>query len=183
MKRFFLSVIIAASFCTLNAQSIFSTSTGTAAFFSETPLENINATSQTLNVILNTATNDIIYSVLMTSFKFERPLMQEHFNEKYVESDKFPKATFRGKINEKIDWTKDGQYEITATGTLEIHGVPKPYAEKATLTIKGGIISIDGKFNVKLVDHNIEVPKLVTEKIAETIKVTHSSTLAVYKKK
>jgi polyisoprenoid-binding protein YceI len=116
----------------------------------------------------------------MKSYKFEKPLMQEHFNEKYVESDKYPNATFKGKINETIDFTKDGTYNITATGILTIHGVDKNRTEKGILTIKGDQLTLNTSFEVNLVDHNIEVPKLVVAQIAKTIKVTNTCTFTPY---
>lgn len=183
MKKYFLVFIACISVFAMKGQNIYMTSGGKASFFSATPVEDIDAHSSALNCILNTSTNDVVYSVLMTSFKFVKPLMQEHFNEKYVESDKYPKAVFKGKINEKIDYTKDGTYDITATGNLEVHGVAKPYTEKGKLTIKDGVISIEGSFDVKLVDHKIEVPTLVATNIAETINIKHAATLAVFKKK
>ncbi|MEO8147086.1 MAG: YceI family protein [Bacteroidia bacterium] len=153
---------------------------GTISFFSETPVENIDATSLTLNCILNTSTNEINYLVDIASFKFKKPLMQEHFNEKYMESDKYPRATFKGKINEQIDWSKDGVYPITATGNLNIHNVEKPYTEKGTLTIKDGQFTFEGSFNVKTADHDIEVPTIVITNIAEVINVKHKCTLVPY---
>lgn len=183
MKKMFLVFVACLATFMVNGQNIYMTSAGKASFFSATPVEDIDAHSNSLNCILNIATNDMVYSVLMTSFKFAKPLMQEHFNEKYVESEKYPKAVFKGKINEKIDYTKDGTYDITATGNLEVHGVSKPYTEKGKLTIKDGVISIEGSFDVKLVDHKIEVPTLVATNIAETINVKHAATLALFKKK
>ncbi|MBK8848032.1 MAG: YceI family protein [Bacteroidetes bacterium] len=162
---------------------MYMTQAGQLSFFSETPVENIDAISKSGNCILNTESNKLVYSVTMTSFKFEKPLMQEHFNEKYVESDKYPKATFNGKINETIDYTKDGEYPVTATGALIIHGVEKQYTEKGALIIKNGEITINGTFNVKLTDHKIEVPKLVASNIGEMVKVTHNFVLKKFEKK
>ena len=106
--------------------------------------------------------------------------MQEHFNEKYMESDKYPRATYKGKINENIDWSKNGVYQVSSTGVLNIHNVEKIYTEKGTLTIKDGVFTIEGSFNVKTADHNIEIPTIVVSKIAEVINVKHKSELSPY---
>lgn len=166
----------------VNAQvaKVYICQNGTMSFFSKTPVEDIDATSQTLNCILNTSTNDINYLVDIASFKFRRPLMQEHFNEKYMETEKYPRATFKGKINEQIDWSKDGIYPVTATGILNIHNVDRSYTEKGTLTIKNGQFTIEGNFNIKPADHNIEIPTIVVSKIAEVINAKHKSTLTPY---
>ena len=123
-------------------------------------------------MLLNTKTNDVIAQVMIKGFIFPNGLMQEHFNENYMESDKYPKSTFKGKINEKVDYTKDGTHNVTITGNLEVHGVTKPRTLPATITIKGGVITVDLKFNIALKDHEIKVPEAVGAKIAENIEVT-----------
>jgi hypothetical protein len=136
-------------------------------------------------MILNTKTNSVIADVDVRGFDFTNDLMEEHFNENYMETDKpgpkdakgnvtYPnrKATFSGKINETIDYTKDGTHNVTITGNLKIHNVTKPRTLNATLVIKGGKITLDCKFNVLLVDHEITVPTAVGAKIAESIEVT-----------
>ena len=150
------------------------------SFFSETPMENIDAKTNTAFSMLKTETNDISYMVALRSFKFDKPLMQEHFNEKYVESEKYPNASFKGKINEKINWNRDTVANITSTGIFNIHGVDQPHTEKGKLTIKGTSITIEGEFNVKVADHKIEVPTVVSTKVAEVVKVSHKLTLTPY---
>lgn len=156
------------------SQNIFLCRTGEVTFFSKAPLEDIDAKSRNLNSVLNIVNNEIVFFVPMRSFKFKKALMQEHFNEKYVESDKYPNATYKGKINTEIDYTKDGEYKITATGTFTVHGVEKPRTDKGVLTIKGDSISIKSEFMVALQDHDIKIPKLLTEYITETVKVNFS---------
>ncbi|MBL7926405.1 MAG: YceI family protein [Bacteroidia bacterium] len=179
MKKFLFAMLLLSQ-VTLAQNKIFICKDGTSTFFSETPIENIEATSKTLSGIINTTNNEVSFLVAMKSYKFEKPLMQEHFNEKYIESDKYPNATFKGKINETIDYTKDGTYNVTATGVLTIHGVDKNRIEKGTLTINGEQISLNTKFDVNLVDHNIEVPKIVVAQIAKTIKVTNTCIFTPY---
>lgn len=97
--------------------------------------------------------------------------MQEHFNENYIESDKYPKAIFKGKINEKIDFTKNGTYDISATGDFTLHGVTKARTLKGKLTVNQGSLNITTDFDVALADHKIEVPQIVFVKVAQVIKV------------
>ena len=121
-------------------------------------------------------------TVTIKGFTFEKKLMEEHFNEKYMESDKYPYATFTGKINEAVDYKKEGTYKVTITGKLNIHGVEKERTIDGTLTIKGGEISLDSKFNVALKDHKVEIPTLVAQNIAEVVEVTIKATLMEFKK-
>ena len=150
--------------------------------FSDGPIEDIDAVNKTSKPILNTGTNDIAIKITIKGFDFDKELMEEHFNEKYLESDKIPYATFSGKINEKIDYTKDGINKVTVTGKMKIHDVEKERTLDGTITIKGSEILMESKFIVTLKDHNIEIPTLVAQNIAETIEVTLKSTLTEYKK-
>jgi hypothetical protein len=131
---------------------------------------------------LNTNTGEIQFNVALTSFHFDKSLMQEHFNEKYVESAKYPFATFKGKINEPVDPSKDGVYEISATGIFNIHNKDKQHTEKATLTVHKGKLSIEGKFRVALKDHDIEIPKIVVANVSEVIDVNYSCSYSAYQK-
>ena len=109
--------------------------------------------------------------------------MEEHFNEKYVESEKFPKSSFKGKINEAINWNRDTVATVTATGDFFLHGVTKQRTETGKLTIKDGKIYLDISFNVLLKEYEIEVPKVVTQSVAESISINGSFTYNVYQKK
>lgn len=153
---------------------------GNITFFSETPVENIEAKSAEVGSAFDAKTGDLIVQVPIKSFKFEKSLMQEHFNENYMESDKFPKATLKGNIfeAEKIDYKKDASYKVVAKGQLTIHGVTKDVTVPGTLKVSKGKISIDAKFNVRCADYNIKIPKLVMVKIAEEIQVTISNVLS-----
>lgn len=169
------NIVTIMTFCLLiTAKSfgqLYATKVGETTFFSETPVENISAINKTVGVILNTANNDLVASMKMTAFDFPNKLMQEHFNENYMESEKFPVGTFKGKIVEKIDFTKNGSYDVTARGQLTIHGVAQNRDLKGKLTIENQKITLVCALDVKLVDHKIEVPKLVFSKIAEVIAV------------
>ncbi|AMS28148.1 hypothetical protein AEM51_09180 [Bacteroidetes bacterium UKL13-3] len=171
MKKSILT-IASIAFMTIGAKAqLFSTSTGNIYFFSKTPVENIEAKSlQTLSV-LNVATKELVFRVTNTTFKFPNKLMEEHFNEKYIESEKYPNSTFKGKINEDIDLTKDGDYQVTVSGKLNIHGVEQDRTIPGTISVKDGAITLLSEFKVKEVDHKIQIPKLVLAKIAEEIDV------------
>lgn len=111
---------------------------------------------------------------LMKSFKFPKPLMEEHFNENYVESDKYPKTTFVGKIVNisSVNFYKDGKYPVHVSGILEIHGVKKNAEAKGTLTVKGNSLSADAKFFVLLSDYKITIPTAVKGTINNSIEIT-----------
>ena len=182
MKK--LSILFSILIITLsvNAQNIYMTKTGKIRFFSEAPLENIEAVSEKTTSIINVSTKDIACKAAIKSFVFDKPLMQEHFNEKYMESEKFPYAEFKGTIEGNADFSKDGSYEVTAKGNLTVHGVTKPMEIKGTLKVESGKISIHAVFNVKVADHEIEVPSIVVDNIAETIEVTIDAVHELYKK-
>ena len=151
------------------------TKNGHIKFYSETPLETIEAMNQQVNSALDAETGDFVFKVLMKSFVFEKALMQEHFNENYVESDKFPNATFQGKVINvsAIDFKKDGVYDATVEGELTIHGITQKINEKGTFTVKpGDKIHGNSKFLIKPADYKIKIPSTVVKNIAETIEVT-----------
>lgn len=174
-------VVIAATKISIG-QTVFLATGGTVSFFSETPAENIDAITTSMTSVLNTGTGDIAFTVPMRTFKFKKSLMEEHFNEKYVESEKYPKAAFKAKVNEKIDWTKNGVYNVTATGTFDLHGVTKEVTEKGKLTINDNKILLECNFKVSLKDYKIEVPSIVSSVIADLIDVKMSCTYQPYKK-
>ncbi len=153
----------------LKAQ-MFSTSAGNVSFYSKTPLEDIAAVNTQVLAVLNLK-REVAVVITNTGFEFPNKLMQEHFNEKYVESEKYPQSTFKGKINEEIDLTQDGAYKVTVTGKLNIHGVEQIRTIPGTLTVKGGNIRFQSNFKVKNVDHKIEIPTVVMAKIQEEIDV------------
>lgn len=141
-------------------------------FFSKAPLEDISAVNTTATSAINVAGNEITVRIPISGFDFPNELMEEHFNDDYLESKQYPVATFKGKINEAVDWSRVGKVEVSATGTLAIHGVEKPRTINGALIIGNNGVQLDSKFTVKLADHNIKVPKLVFHKIAENIEVT-----------
>ena len=140
--------------------------------FSTAPIEDIRAETSTGASVFNVATGELNYVIVISSFKFPKSLMQEHFNSDYMESDKYPRATFRGKISEKVDVTKDGSYPVTATGELTVHNVTMSRTIPGTITVKNGAVSMKSEFMVKCADHHIDIPKIVFHNIAESIKIT-----------
>jgi hypothetical protein len=181
MKKIFL-VLTAVIISLSSFSQIYIAKNCEISFFSSSPLENIEAVNKAAKPIINTSTNDVQMKIVITAFQFPKPLMQEHFNEDYMESDKFPNAIFKGKINEKIDWTKDGEYKVTVTGKLNIHGVEKERTIDGVVKIKGQEITISSKFNVHIADHGIKVPSLYVQNIAEDVEVKLTALLVPYKK-
>jgi hypothetical protein len=158
--------------------------TGKAHFFSATSMENIEATTNSAVCALNTSNKKIVVKIRNNSFKFKDGLMQEHFNENYMESDKYEYSSLDGIIVENIDFTKDGIYDVTIKGTLEIHGTKADREIKGKLTIKnGGPVNGTARFDVKLADHKIKIPSLLGSNIAEVIPVDVDFNFEKYEKK
>lgn len=142
-------------------------------FFSHTPIEDIEAHNHQVVSVLNTADGTIQFTMLIKSFEFKKALMQEHFNENYMESDKIPKAGFTGKITNlsEIDFKKDNTYHAEVTGDLTIHGVTKSVSTTGTITVSGNKVAAIAKFTVMPRDYDIEIPRVVENKIAKEIEV------------
>ena len=157
---------------------IFSTSNGKIHFTSDAPLELIEAESQSLRGLIDAQKLTFVFSVRMSSFQgFNSPLQQEHFNEKFLESAKFPNATFNGKIIEKVDFSQSGTYSVRAKGILTIHGIEQERIIRGNLVVGLDHVSIQAEFKVPLSDHNIDIPSIVFQKIAEEIEVTMEAEL------
>jgi polyisoprenoid-binding protein YceI len=174
MKRitnvFILMLMVSASVLGQN----YVTKTGHIKFYSETPVETIEANNHAVNSALDRKSGDFVFKVLVKSFEFEKALMQEHFNENYLESDSYPNSTFRGEIANihDFDLRVNGTYDAVVAGDLSIHGVTKSVKEKGAFTVKDGTIQAKSTFNVVLEDYKIEVPGAVKKQISESIEVT-----------
>lgn len=157
----------------LQAQDKYFTRNGHISFFSKTPVENITADNKQVASIMDTGTGEVVFSVLMKSFQFPKALMQEHFNESYIESDKYPKSTFKGKILniQGVDFSKEGVYKVEVEGELTIHGVTKPVKSEGTLEVKENKVYAKSAFNVAAADYNIQIPKVVQDNIAKNIDI------------
>ncbi len=170
MKKVSLIVALLLAGLTLNAQKYITTKGG-ISFYSEAPLEKIEAHSNQARAMVDAVTGSMAFSVLIKSFEFEKALMQEHFNENYMESDKFDKATFDGKISnvKDVDFTKDGSYKVNVEGKLTIHGVTNQVKESGTIIVKGGKVIAQSTFKIKLKDYGIKNDKL--NNISEEIEI------------
>ncbi len=173
MKIKFLIIVFLGMIQMVSAQKLIS-KTGHVWFYSHTPMEDIEGHNHQVASILDPATGDLIFSLLQKSFEFKVKLLEEHYNENYMESDKYPKATFKGKITnlDKIDFKKDGTYSAEATGELTMHGVTKPVTNTGTIEVKNGVITAKAKYLIAPQDYNIEIPALVKDKIAKQVEVT-----------
>jgi len=162
----------------VSAQKVM-TKNGNIRFYSDTPAEKIEATNTQVNSALDLTTGDFVFKVLIKAFEFKKALMQEHFNENYMESDKIPNATFVGKISnlKDINLSKDGSYSAEVEGNLTIHGVTKKITEKGTIEVKNGKINAKAVLKVKPKDYNISIPGAVVANIAEFIEVSIDVTL------
>lgn len=176
MKKLFLLFVI---FLSLSVQAqIYTCKDGVTDFTSEAPLELIKAQSKKTNGVIDCATKNVAFSVDIDSFNgFNSELQKEHFRENYMESDKYSKAVFKGKIIEDIDFSKKGTYTVRAKGTFSIHGAEKEKIVKVKIVIKDKVIDIDTNFEVPLEDHDIKIPKVVNQKIASIIVVEVKASL------
>ncbi len=165
------------------AQVIYTTESSEISFFSSTPVEDIEAVNTTSTSLLNIAKNEIVFRVPIAGFQFEKPLMQEHFNENYMDTEKYPYATFKGNLSDTLDLSKDTIYNISATGIMNIHGVDRAETYSGVVETKGGKATLKSEFKVALKDYKIKVPKVVFANIAEEIDVKVYFQYKPYEKK
>jgi polyisoprenoid-binding protein YceI len=170
MRKIFLIVIGVVVAFLAHAQKFTSDKTF-VKFFSDAAIEDITATNSKSSSIFNAATGDIVFSIPIKEFEFEKSLMKEHFNEKYMESDQFPKSTFEGTISGYLT-SATGEQNAKATGKLTIHGVTQNVTISGTITNAKGILTMKAKFPIKLVDYKIKIPQLLWKNIAEEVEVT-----------
>ncbi len=169
MRRLFVLLLMCVA-GTAQAQ-LFATQNGEISFYSKTPMEDIDAVNKQVGSIINSANNEVAVQMRVTNFVFPNKLMQEHFNENYLETDKFPSATFKGKIKEAVDLKVPGTYAVTAAGQATIHGVTRPVELRGTIVSTGKSLSLQCAFDIRLDEYKIDIPKIVFAKIAEIIKV------------
>jgi polyisoprenoid-binding protein YceI len=171
-KTFLIIMIIGAAQVAFGQK--YMTKNGHIMFHSETPIETIEAHNRQVNSALDLETGDFVFRVLMKSFEFEKALMQEHFNENFVESDRFPNATFNGKVVNiaEMDFPSTEEFVAEVEGDLTIHGVTRKIREKGTLTTDGQTITGFSTFIVRPADYDIKIPRAVMNNIAEEIEVT-----------
>ena len=170
--KFFLLILSIFSFINSLSQDKYITRNGMIQFNASTPLENISPVNNHVSCILDSETGKIAFQLKMISFKFDKALMEEHFNERYVESEKYPKSTFFGEIinwNE-IDFTKE-KHNVKCKGILTIHGIDKEVEVSGIINFLKDSIKIISEFDILVSDFDIQIPKLVRDKISKEVRV------------
>jgi polyisoprenoid-binding protein YceI len=171
-----LSILVVSFILALNvqAQDKFFTRDGKISFYSEAPLETIEAVNNQVTSVIDTKSGQMEFAVLIKAFQFEKALMQEHFNENYMESSTYPKSTFKGKITniEDIDLSENGEHTVNIKGDLTIHGVTNEVETTGSLNVTPSSIKGDCTFTVAVADYKIEIPAVVRDNIAKKVDIT-----------
>lgn len=177
-KRLFVLIALAVMAAPVFAQKYF-TRDGKVKFSSDASIEKIEAVNKSATAVLDAATGKMEWKVLIKGFLFEKALMQEHFNENYLESSKFPNATFKGEISNlnEVNLGKDGTYKAVVKGKLTMHGVEKDAETTGTVKVSGGAITVHSDFTVKCSDYNIKIEAAKVSNISNEIKVTVDAAL------
>jgi len=161
-------VVCAPAFC-----QVYKGKNGKVKFFSEAPLENIEAVSNEANSVFKATTGAVAVLIPIRSFVFDKTLMRDHFNETYMESNKYPEATFVGKLEGGIPENVAEDKVVTVSGKLNLHGIIQEQNIQVTLkTDANGFLNVTGKFRIRLIDHKIKIPRIVFKNIAETVEVS-----------
>lgn len=184
IRKFLFLCLLTGVFPSLVWAQIFNSNNGHIWFFSEAPLEDIEAHNYQVACALNTDNGSLAFKVIMNKFEFEKDLMKKHFNENYLETEKHPYALFKGKIeNYQVGIFEDKQeLEVSVSGDLTIHGVVNNIREKAMLKFKNDTIEGSALFTIRLEDYRIKIPKAVIKNIAEEVDVHIEINLIPYKK-
>jgi len=174
MNKIFLAgviVFLSLPFTVGLAQNKYQGFNGFISFFSSAPLEDIYAENEKVKSLINLSTNEVAFVVTISGFEFKKALMQEHFNEKYMESHKYPRASFSGKLTSAADLQSPGKHEVVVKGDIEIHGVKKTIEVPGTIHNKGDQLIAESEFYLKPADFDIKIPKLLIKNIAEKVLV------------
>ena len=173
MKRTLILILFAVCTLSLSAQK-YMTKNGYIGFFSHTAMEDIKGDNNQVAGILDIGTGEMVFQVLIKSFHFDRALLEEHFNENYMDSEKYPKSSFKGKITNlsTVDFKKAGTYEVDVEGDLTIRDVTKKVTVKGTIDVIAGGLNANTKFKIVPEDFNISIPGVVRDKIAKDLEVT-----------
>ena len=179
LRQFIFLFLLLSITASAAAQDKFSTKAGRIDFFSETLLEDIEAKNKKASAVLDTKTGTLQFIVLMKAFEFEQSLMQEHFNEDYVESDRFPQAEFKGTIlnNNTINYTKPGNYPARVKGKMTLHGITREVDASGTIQVSPGFLNTTSTFYILLSDYGIKLSSLASTMISNKIKITVNSRL------
>ncbi|MCX2678688.1 YceI family protein [Galbibacter sp. EGI 63066] len=165
----------------LSAQEKYLTKQGYISFYSHTSVEDIKAENNQVLSIVDISTGGVAITILMKSFVFEKALMQEHFNENYVESDRFPKASFSGKIMNLEEIISGDNTIARIKGKLTIHGITKPVEIESKMIVEESEVTLQGKFKIYVADYNIKIPRIVRNNIAEEVEVSFNLKHQPYK--
>ncbi|GIV29273.1 MAG: hypothetical protein KatS3mg028_0339 [Bacteroidia bacterium] len=178
-------IILITTSLLLNAQNIYVAKEKSTliTFYSDAPLEKIEAKNISASPVMNLSSGDFQIRVPMQAFQFKNDLMKEHFNENYVESDKYPYCTFKGKLDSIPSFEENKETPVTMTGKMDLHGETKEIKVKGTIKKSGNELHLSSVFYIKPADYKIKIPTMLTEKIAEEVKVTFNSVLIPYIKK
>ena len=174
MKKVFFVCLCMIAVTLAGAQNIYMTKTGKISFNSRAKSpEKVEADNNEVSSVFNTQSGDMVFAVLVKSFHFVSALMEEHFNENYVESNKYPQSTFKGKVVNlsAVNFLKDGVYPVNVEGDLTFHGVTRQVKPTGSLTVKGGKIVAVSKFQMNLKEFNVSIPSLVADKISKEIDI------------
>ncbi|MCF8294320.1 MAG: YceI family protein [Chitinophagaceae bacterium] len=171
MKQLFFSLCVLASL--QSTAQRYMTKTGTVDFVATGAIEKIEGSNKSVACLLDSKAGSLDFIIQIKSFVFEKQLMQEHFNENYMESDKFPKASFKGSVTNmtSINMAKDGEYTADVVGKLMIHGVTKDVKSTGKVIVKGGKPILKSAFSVLLAVYGIEIPGAVKDKISKDVKI------------
>lgn len=170
MKKTILIYGILLCFCSSVYAQKYKSDKSTVTFYSEAVIENIEATNSKAQSVLDITNQNIVFSIPIDEFVFEKELMKEHFNEKYMETEKFPKSIFSGKFS-GFDIDKKGKQNVAANGKLTIHGVERKIEVEGVMVVEGDKIKLNSNFKIKLKDHKIAIPQLLWQNIAEEVEV------------
>lgn len=170
MTKVILLLVVFGSYVT-GVNEKYLTKNGIARFYSKTDMEDIRAENKQVLAIIDPTTNSVAVSMLMKGFLFPKALMQTHFNENYVESDRYPKATFEGTYADPVDVSRNGTYNVNVKGKLSLHGVTREISVPASIVVNEGILSGKTTFQLVPEDFKITIPSLVRDKIARKVDV------------
>lgn len=179
MQKLMLALFAALALAVPASAQTYFTRDAKVKFFSDAKVEDIEAVNKSGSIIVNTKTGEVASKVLIQNFLFEKALMQEHFNENYMESGKYPNASFKGSIANagEVNFGKDGTYKARVKGKLNIHGTERDVEIPATITVGGGDIKVHSDFSVKCSDYGIKIEAQKVSNIASDIAVTIDGTL------
>ena len=173
MKYLFLLIVLLSASLSLKAQK-YVAKDGYIGFFSSAPLEDIKADNNQAAGVMDIGTGEVIFQVYIRSFHFRKALMEEHFNENYMESEKYPKATFKGKISDlsAVNFSRPGKYDIAVEGELTIRSVTKKITVQGAIEVAGQGFNAGSKFKISPEDYEIKIPSIVRDNIAKIVEVT-----------